>query len=178
METDTRDEQVEKAMIEAGVDPTDPVQVDYFGFEENHTVPLPDGKSFILHQTLNEGSRRQYLNNVNREVRLQKQSGDAILKMQTGEERHALLTSAIVGWDLVRKNDKTGEIEKVPFSAQNLKRFLDSANPKIVDVIEKDVRKHNPWLMQDVTVEDIDEQIAELEEMRADKVKEEEGKDS
>jgi hypothetical protein len=44
--------------------------------------------------------------------------------------------------------------------------------------IEKDVRKHNPWLLQEMSVEDIDKEIASLEEMREVKLKEEAGNDS
>lgn len=170
MDTNDRDKQVEEAMSEAGVSTSDPVQVDYFGFEEVNTVMLPDGKSYVQHQTLTEGARRKYLNSVNREVRLQKASGDAILRMQTGEERFALLKAALVGWNLVRNS------QPVPFTTRAVDEFLEKAPPKIIDVIEKDVRKHNPWLMQDVTLEDIDQQIAELEELREQKLKEDEGK--
>lgn len=173
-----RNERTLAAMQEAGVAIFEPSQEDYFGFEEQHSVTLPDGRSYILHQTLNEGSRRKYMNQQNREVKLQKVTGDAILKMATGEERLALLTSAIVGWNLVRKNLKTGDIEPVPFNNRNLTEFLEKANPRVVDLIDADVRKHNPWLTADVTIEDIDKQIAELEEMKENKIKEQEGKAS
>ena len=43
-------------------------------------------------------------------------------------------------------------------------------------MIEADVRKHNQWLSQNVTIEDIDKQIADLEELRKQKVEEEEAK--
>lgn len=184
MESDIDTEQQERdartlaAMQEAGVPVFEHTQEDYFGFDEQHSVTLPDGRSYILHQTLNEGARRKYMNQQNREVKLQKVTGDAILKMATGEERLALLTSAISGWNLVRKNPKTGDIEPVPFNERNLKEFLEKANPKVVDLIDTDVRKHNPWLTADVTIEDIDKQIAELEEMKENKIKEDEGKKS
>jgi hypothetical protein len=162
----------EAAMVAAGVDPTTPVQVDYFGFEETEVVLLPDGVSYVEIKILTEGDRRKYLNSVNREVRLQKASGDAIMNLSTGEERHALLSAAICGWNLKRGG------QPVPFSPTNLKDFLTKANPKVIDEIEAQVRKSNPWLTADVSVEDIDQQIRELEELREQKVKEAEGKDS
>lgn len=168
METTT----VEDEEVVEAPEPSQPVQADYFGFEETHTVMLPDGVSWVQHQTLNEGARRKYLNSVNREVRLAKATGDAILNMQTGEERHALLKSAITGWNLTRDG------QPVPFNGGQLDQFLTKANPKIIDKIEKDIRKHNPWLAQDISIEDIDEQIKELQEMREKKVAEEEGKAS
>jgi hypothetical protein len=162
--------QVEAAMKEAGVATEERVQVDYFGLDESFRVVLPDGMSWIDHVRLNEGARRKYMNAMNREVRLQKATGDAILKVQSGEERIILLEAAITGWNLMRKGSP------VPFNKRNLQEFLEVADPKIIDVIERDVRSKNPWLLADVTIEDIDRQIAELEEMREKKISEEEGK--
>lgn len=173
-----RNQRTLDAMEAAGVSTMEFTQDDYFGFDESHQVYLPDGKSYITHQTLNEGARRKYMNSQNREVKLQKVTGDAILKMATGEERLALLKSAITGWNLVRKNAKTGQVEAVPFTDSNLNSFLDKANPKVVDLIDADVRKHNPWLTADVTVEEIDKQIEELNKLREEKVAEDEAKKS
>lgn len=184
MDSDITQEEYERqqrtlaAMEEAGQSTFEFSQDDYFGFEEQNKVVLPDGKSYILHQTLNEGARRKYMNAQNREVKLQKVTGDAILKMATGDERVALLRSAIVGWNLVRRNPKTNEVEPVPFNERNLNEFLDKANPKVIDLIDAEVRKANPWLNQDVTIEDIDKQIEELNKLRDEKVREAEAKKS
>lgn len=185
METDIETEAEEaarnartlQAMADAGVSTDEYNQVDYFGFEETHRVYLDDGKSYIEHSTLNEGARRQYMNRVNREVRLQK-GGDAYMKMATGDERHELLKQAITGWNLVTAHKSTGKLEPIQFTPGNLSKFLDAARPGDIDKIEKDVRDKNPWLLGDVTVEDIDEQIAELTELRQKKVEEAEGKES
>lgn len=171
-----RQERTMQAMRDAGVATEEHTQADYFGFEEIHRVMLPDGKSYIEHKTLNEGARRKYMNRVNREVRLQK-SGDAYMKMATGDERHALLEEAICGWNLVRA-DKNGELKPLAFTQANRNAFLEAAPPEIIDRIEKDIRDKNPWLVADVTIEDIDEQIAELQELREKKVAEAEGKES
>lgn len=171
-----RQERTMAAMRDAGVSTDEFTQADYFGFDETHRVILDDNVSYIEHKTLNEGARRKYMNQVNREVRLQK-SGDAFMKMATGDERHALLESAIVGWNLVTKNSK-GEVGPLSFSPGALKKFLDMAPPAVIDRIEKDIRDKNPWLVGDITIEDIDQQIAELNELRDKKVMEAEGKES
>jgi hypothetical protein len=171
-----RQQRTLEAMKAGGASIEEHTQVDYFGFEENHQVMLPDGVSFVIHQTLNEGARRQYMNRVNREVRLQK-GGDAFMKMASGDERHELLKQAIVGWNLSTRN-KNGELIPVSFTKAKLDEFLQSARPSIVDIIEKDVRAVNTWLTAEITIEDIDEQIAELTELRATKVEEAEGKES
>jgi len=177
-ELEAKQQQVEAAMEqEAPGSSSVPVQANYFGFSQTHKVMLPDDVSWIEHETLNEGGRRAYLDAVNREVRLKKDSGDAILKMQSGSERKVLLERAIVGWNLLGPDGKPLKFSKGS-PGSTLSQFLDQADPAIIDIIEKDVRKKNVWLMNDLSVEDIDKQIAELQEMRAEKVKVEEGNDS
>ena len=176
-ETEARKAKATDAMAAAGVSVEEHVQVDYFGFEETFRVMLPDDISYIEHKKLNEGARRKYMNKVNREVRLQK-SGDAFMKMASGDERHVLLEEAITGWNLGRIDARTNEVKPISFSTTNLKTFLDAAAPSVVDMIEKDIREQNPWLTGDVTVEDIDSQIKELEDLRDKKVAEAEGNES
>ena len=152
------------------------MQVDYFGFDLTERVGLPDGVSYVDIKALNEGERRKYLNDANREVKVQKRSGDAIMRLATGDERTNLLERAIVGWNFVSSNGKSGDLQPVAFSPANLKRFLEAADPRVIDHIEKRVREMNKWLVADISVEDIDAQIEDLQQLRADKVLEEEGK--
>lgn len=161
---------IEDTMRSQGVSPYVSGQQDYFGFDQTDTIILPDGESYIEHKLLNEGQRRKYLNAVNREVKVQRVTGDALMKMQPGEEKKVLLEMAIVGWNLLRGGNP------LPFTKGNLTEFLDKANPKIIDLIEKEVRKANAWLMTEMSLEDIDREIASLQEMREVKVQEEEGK--
>ena len=177
METDTELDPTVQAMADAGVATDSGVFADYFGFEQTRNVVLPDGVSFVTIQTLNEGARRLYLNAVNKDIRIERQTGDAKMKVATGDDRHALLRQAMVGWNLKRR-DRNGGLEDVPFRESEVTKFLTSANPKIIDLIEKEVRKDNEWLVGEVTIEDIDKQIDELNELRAKKVNEAEGKGS
>lgn len=165
------------AMKAAGVATETGTYVDYFDFDDTRNVTFPDERSFVTIQVLNEGARRKYLNSTNRDVTIQRATGDAKMKIASGDDRAALLSSAIVGWNLQTKN-KSGEMEPIPFNKQNLTKFLESASPTIIDLIEKEVRKDNPWLLADVSIEDIDKQIEELQELRAKKLEETEGKES
>ena len=172
-----RSEQVLDAMKAEGVSTTEAVVEDYFGFAEDFKVMLPDGISYIIHSSLNEGARRSYLNNQNRDITVEKVTGNAKVKVMQGEERFALLKAAITGWSLQTKN-KVNDLVPVVFTTAKLVEFLEKAPPKIIDIIEKDVRKHNPWLMAQATSDDIREQIKELEEMLEAKLVEEAGKAS
>lgn len=175
MDTELTPEQQRVAAIEAnmradGESPIEHVQADYFGFDESHTYVLPDGISYIEHKAFNEGAKRHYLNKVNRRIELNKASGNASIDTAPGDERYELLKLAITGWNL----RKGGVV--LPFSSARLEDFLKTANPKVVDGIEKDVRLANPWMLNDMTSDDIRKEITDLEELLAKKVEEEEGK--
>ena len=158
--------------INAGMEPSSPsnIQHDYFGFSSTERCMLPDGVSYVELQVLNEGHRRKYTNDSNREIKLAKGSGDAALRMKPGDDKHSLLKISIVGWNLSR-----GGVP-VPFNAQMLDHFLNSADPAVIDRIEKRIRQINPWLLSEMTVEQIDEEIQSLQEMREVRLREDEGK--
>src|SRR5690606_12174048 len=82
-----RGEQAEAAMRAAGQPDSTPVQADYFAFDKTEKVMLPDGVSWVEVKVLNEGARRKYLNEVNKEVRLQRATGDAVMRLASGDER-------------------------------------------------------------------------------------------
>lgn len=147
-------------------------QADYFGFSTVKRHFLPDGASYVELKVLNEGERRAYLNETNREVKFARGSGDAHLRMRPGDDKMSLLKVSIVGWNLIQNG------QPLPFNLKNLDKFLTVTDPRLIDSIEKEVRRTNPWLLSDMSVEDIDEEIANLQEMRQAKIEEEEGKDT
>lgn len=165
-----RAKQIEDEMRSQGVPTEENVYDDYFGFDETQRVTLPDGKSWVDFKVMTEGERRKYLNKQNRSIRIKKATGDAEMAMAPGDERYHLLTTVLVNWDL---RDKNGD--PVPFNKQNVERFLENANPRVVDLIEKEVRKAHPWLMAELSLEDIDQEIANLQELRATLEKEKSG---
>lgn len=166
---DVQAESIRKAMRDEGISTTESGQVDYFGLDETFKVFLPDHQTWIEHRTLNEGQRRTYLKSVNRDVRIDKVRGDAHLKMSPGEERKALLTIAIVDWNLVRGGGP------LPFNTRSLDEFLEKAPPKIIDIIEKDVRLKNGWLQAEMSSDDIKKEIETLQELLEQKLEEESG---
>lgn len=148
----------------------DSAQADYFGFDETHRAVFPDGVSYLVHRSMNEGARRKFLAASSKDVKIQRGTGDMSLKMAAGEDREALFLATVEGWNLVRAG------VPVPFSKSALQDFIAKANPKVLDHVEKQIRTANPWLLADMSVEDIDREIENLNEMRALKVQEEAGK--
>lgn len=171
---------LEAGLRAAGESTTVPVFTDYFAFEEKKTVTLPDGAQWVQIKALNEGERKKYRNASNRGLTIKKGSGDANMNLAPGDDLHNLLRLAIVDWHVLRAGPK-GPVE-VPFSkgspGANLEQFLSAAPPAVIDVIDKEVRKMNPWLLGEMELEDMYRERDNLNEMIALKEREEEGKAS
>lgn len=147
---------------------------DYFGFDETRKWYFPDGKQYIEFQLMNEGKKAEYQNKTQRDLILERSSGNARMKLDQGSERHALISGSVIGWKMVRKTTE-GKFEDAPFSKNAFDTWLKTANPVLVEGLEKEVRKANPWLMAEMSVEDIDKEIANLQEMREVAVEREKG---
>lgn len=163
-------------MAQNNVAVEEPSYVDYFGFSSQDRFYLPDGKQYIEYGKLNEGAKRQFQKLTSRDLRVQRTTGDALMKMDPGAERHELIKSSVVGWHLMRRNPKNGSWEEAPFNGATLNAFLDKTDPSIIEDLEKDIRKANPWLMDEMTVEDIDREINNLQELRVTVAEREAGK--
>lgn len=145
---------------------TDPVAenpttfVDYFGFQASERFYLPDGVQYIEFEIMNEGKKAQFQKLTQRDMVLERGSGNARVRVDPGQERHALIQSSVTGWNMYR-----GGKPQI-FGQAALRDFLTLADPKIVEGLEKAIRKANPWLLAEMTVADIDKEIANLQEMR------------
>ena len=144
---------------------------DYFGFSETHRYVMPDGKQWIEFKTLNEGDLAKYQALLNRDVTVEKSTGNARIKINQVEERHALLQVAITGWHMMRPNN-AGKWQSVPFSKDSsgstLSQWIRAANPQIIADLDEVIRKLNPTLLaaNNETVEAIEKQIADLEDQK------------
>lgn len=174
---------VEQNMLNAGVTIDEPGFEDYFGFNETRRWYFPDGKQYIEYRLMNEGSRSNFQSKNSRDVRLFKASGDASIKVDPSVERWILFQESVIGWFVVKKNPDTGDWDAQPFDRNGkpapggaFEQWAKSANPKLISDLEAAIRKANPWLQTDLSVKDIDEQIKELQEMRIEAVRREEGK--
>lgn len=156
----------EAAMVKAGVSNEEPQYSDYFGFTSEERYYLPDGKQWIEFQRMNEGKKREFQKMTSRDLRVQRTTGDALMKVDPGLERQELIKISMTGWNLMQRDpNKPGQWRAAPFDNSNIKRFLDGANPEIIDGLEKAIRKANPWMMDETSSEEIKKEIANLEEM-------------
>lgn len=134
------------------------VQQDYFGFAATDKYVFPDGITYIDLKVMNEGTKSEFQKRTQRDVVLEKGSGNARFRMDPAEERHELIRKCATGWNLVRGGVLT------PFTERNLNDWLKLTDPELVEQVEKKIRKMNPWLQGEMTSDDIRQQIKELEE--------------
>jgi hypothetical protein len=147
-------------------------QADYFGFQQTHKFVLPDKISWIEFRVMNEGEKADFQDKTSSDMVLERKSGDARMTLKQGTQRHELIKACVVGWNLKRNGTP------IPFGRVELADFLNLANPRIVEDLEKEIRKVNPWLLADMTSDDIKQEIHNLEEMLAVKLREEAGEAS
>lgn len=151
---------------------------DYFGFGQNETFTLPDGKQQIFFKVMNEGERAQFQKKTSRDIKFNRSSGDAAIRADQAEERHELIMISVTGWSLMKRVN--GTWIQAPFSTgspgSELGQWLKVANPKVVDDLEFAIRLANPWMQAEQTVEEIDKEMARLAELREQALEREKGK--
>ena len=154
-------------MVAAGERIEDTVYVDTFSFDYTEEYELPGtGGQVIYFKRLTEGKKADFQKLTNGDVRIQRNTGDAKMKMDPAAERHELIRQSVCDWTLVQRNHK-GEIARVKFDSSALKTWMEKTDPKFVQGLEKAIREKNEWMRSEITVEGIDEQMEELRQRRA-----------
>jgi hypothetical protein len=144
---------------------------DYYGFSQEHVYFLPDGKLWIKFKVFTEGDLAMYHKLLKRDVVVEKTSGDARIKIDQIEERHALLHVAVTGWFMMKKTPTKGWVQQ-PFSngrgGTEFDKWMNVANPEIIADLAEAVRKENPFLLGTGadTIEALDKQIDQLQKQR------------
>lgn len=147
---------------------------DYFSVKQVFKFTLPDKVSTISHQKLNEGQRRTYEDKTSSSVELDQTTQKASVEIKPGVARLELLKLAIVDWELKITNS-AGKLEPVGFNPEQLAKFLNAADPDIIDIIEEEVKSKNKWvaLSQYQDVKSIEKEIERLNKLKDEKAREE-----
>lgn len=147
---------------------------DYYGFDERVKWDFPDGKQWIEFKKLTEGDRAKYLKATKSDVHLNQKSGEARFAFDQSNDRKALLLHSITDWHLVHIQGQGAnrKVTPVPFPNGNsntpggaLAQWIDRANPALLAQLEKAIRKANPWLLNEMSAEQIRKEMADLEEL-------------
>ena len=156
-----------------GIEPAGEVYEDYWGTDETHRYTLPDGKQWFEFKIMDEGSRARFQKKTNQDMTVNRDN-TAKVKIDPVGERHTLIKDSVINWNLMQKGPD-GDWSAAPFSPRGLEQWLEHAPPKIVDELELAIRKANPSMQADMTVEMIDKEIERLYDMRKEAEKRESG---
>lgn len=169
-------ESTHRNMAEAGLVVNKPQIVDLWSYQtiEKHNL-TPDGEQYILFKKMTEADKTEFQTKTNRDIRVQSTTKDIKMNMDPGRERAELLRISITGWRLFKPNHK-GELVEVGYSEQERAAFIRQADPLLIQRLEQAIRDANPWMRQEMTVEEIDVQIATLQEQRVQALELEESK--
>lgn len=152
---------------------------DYYAPLEELDVFLPDNRQYLRIKKMTEGDRARYLKATRSDVTINQRSGDAKIPFDQAGERKALIVASVVNWHVVKRDPRTGRFGLQAFRTQALEQWIDIQSPDVLADVEKKIRLFNPWLINEMTVEQIDKEIENLQELRkAAVVREAEGKDS
>jgi len=138
---------------------------DYWGVSETRRYTLPDGKQWIEFKIMDEGDKTKFQKMTNSDLIVQR-SGDSRIKIDPARERHELIKNSVTNWNLQQKDPVGGGWSPAPFSIRSVEMWLEKAPPKIVEDLELEIRKANPWMQADMSVDEIDKEIERLQDLR------------
>lgn len=141
--------------------------IDYFTFEESIKHFLPDGKHYIEFKPMTEGVRRKYQSRTQPTITSNRASGDSKIGINIARDREHLLNESVVGW-FMEMRDGMGNIVEVRFDDKRngWLAWQERANPKLIEDLEKAIRKANPWMQSDMDIKEVDEEIERLQTLR------------
>jgi hypothetical protein len=144
-----------------------PVQQEYYMTEVRERWYFPDKITYIEFKKLLEGGKAEFERRTQKDAILERRTQNVRIGMDPAAERHELIRTCVTDWNLIRGG------QLVPFNVKNLNDWLRVADPGMVEELAKAIRKLNPWLGGEPTIQEIDDQIAELHELRAQLVEKE-----
>lgn len=162
---------------EAAVNPaTKPVVFqNYWGAKNIQRWYLPDNQQWIEFKTQNEGDKVLYQQKTNRDISFDK-SGNTRMGIDPATDRRTLIEMSVTNWFMMLPKDpentdpeylsNAANWEEADYSPQLLRKWLTQGDPKAVQDLELEIRKANPWMQSEMTVDDIDKEIANLNELR------------
>lgn len=172
-------ERANRNIAESGEQIEERVYVDTFSFihEEEYVIPRTGGQT-IKFMRMNEGKKSEFQRRTNQDIRIQRTTGDAKMRVDAASERHILIELSVTGWTLVRYNSHPGieRWEQVRFNEKSLAQWLANADPTIIQGLEKEIRSKNDWMVAEDSEEAIEEQITNLQE-RLERIREQKAKD-
>lgn len=152
--------------------------VDYFAEPENHRWTLPDGEQYFEFQELREGGKAAYERATNKDIRVQRSTGDARLSVDPATARQKLIQLSVVDCHLYTR-DAGGRRSLIPFNKERPGKFWENLferfPAKVIEQLHQEITKVNTWLAADDDVDALKEERDRLDE-RIERAEEEQAK--
>lgn len=152
--------------------------VDYFATPEPQRWYLPDGEQYFEFIELREGGKAAYEKATNKDIRVQRSTGDARLSVDPATQRQTLVRLSVTDVLLYQK-DEGGRVQQVPFNKARPGKFwenlFDRFPAKYIEQLHQEITKVNAWLAADDDVEALKEERERLDE-RIERAEEEQAK--
>lgn len=171
-------------MAEDGVKPTQEIYVDVWGYHDTLKWYFPgqahvseEKRLYLEVQKMTEGVRQKYQKATNAKVTILKQNSNAEMGVDPARDREQLILKSVIGWYMKRPSGN-GEFHEVKWTERAFKEWFEGANPAHVESLEKFIRDINPWMLDEMTLEAIDEEMERLGKLREDVARRQEEKES
>lgn len=158
-------------MTESSVENSTPVIANYWGVKEERKHFLPDGTQHFVFKIMNEGDKVKFQKMTNQDL-IVNRDNSARIKMDPATERHQLIETCVTGWKLYMPDGAEAK-----FSSAMLKNWLTEASPKLVEDLEFAIRKANPWMQADMSLEEVDKELDRLTDLKKDLINKQLGED-
>jgi hypothetical protein len=154
---------------------------DYFAEPEAKFYYLPDGVQYFEYRELREGGKAAYERATNNDIRVQRATGDARLRVDPVTARHTLVRLAVTD-AFIQYLDGAGNAERLTFRVgprEKNEKFwelvFEKFPAKFIDGLHSEVQKVNTWVAADDDVEGLKKQRDEINE-RIERAEEEQAK--
>ncbi|AKJ72455.1 putative tail assembly protein [Gordonia phage GMA7] len=152
--------------------------VDYFAAPQPERWYLPDGVQYFEFQELREGGKAAYEKATNKDIRVQRSTGDARLSVDPATQRQTLIRLSVTDVHLLQ-SDARGIAVPMVFNKDRPGKFWENLftffPAKLIDQLHQEITKANAWLAADDDVEALKEERERLDE-RIERAEEEQGK--
>lgn len=165
-DNDPHVEQTHANMLANGEPIEDRKIIDTWSYNIEEEWVFPDGIQKIFFQRMTEGKKAEFQKRTNRDIRVQRSTGDAKLSVDPAAERWILIELSVTGWKLYKRMVRGGreELAEINFDKKLLKEWMENTNPKYVQELEKAIRDSNEWMANEASVEALEKEKEALEQ--------------
>lgn len=153
--------------------------VDYFAAPQPQRWYLPDGEQYFEFQELREGGKAAYEKATNKDIRVQRSTGDARLSVDPATQRQTLIRLSVTDVHLFQGKNQDGSPQLVQFNKDRPGKFWENLftffPARLVEQLNQEITNVNTWLAADDDVEALKEERERLDE-RIERAEEEQAK--